>query len=179
MVTAGDASQPVGHWRYCKINPDDCASISDNAGARILSSNLWFELVDVNRSVNDTVRPATDLETYGVDDLWMVAKDVGDCEDYVLLKRKLLMQNGWPASDLLITIVRQFDAEGNMLPELHAVLTVRTNEGDFVLDNLEPEIRLWVQIPYYFLKRQSVTNSGRWERIDDHWQPATFVRSIS
>ncbi len=133
----------------------------------------------LNGSVNDTVRPATDLETYGVMTAGWWPKDVGDCEDYVLLKKKAIDAKRLAGERLADHHRQQSDAEGNMLPELHAVLTVRTNEGDFVLDNLEPEIRLWVQIPYYFLKRRSVTNSGRWERIDDHWQPATFVRSIS
>ena len=53
----------------------------------------------------------------------------GDCEDYVLLKRRMLMQAGWPREALLITVVRDKKGDG------HAVLTVKTNRGEFVLDN--------------------------------------------
>jgi hypothetical protein len=42
----------------------------------------------------------------------------GDCEDYVLLKRRMLTQSGWPREALLVTVVRNEKDEG------HAVLTV-------------------------------------------------------
>ncbi len=45
----------------------------------------------------------------------------GDCEDYALLKRKMLMQAGWPREALLMTVVRDKKGEG------HAVLTVKTD----------------------------------------------------
>jgi predicted transglutaminase-like cysteine proteinase len=86
---------------------------------------------------------------------------VGDCEDYVLLKRKLLAQAGWPLSALLITVVRKADGEG------HAVLTVRTDRGDLILDNLAADIKVWNETPYLFVKRQSEQNTGRWVSIDD------------
>ena len=53
----------------------------------------------------------------------------GDCEDYVLLKRKMLIDAGWPREALLITVVRDRKGEG------HAVLTVKTDKGELVLDN--------------------------------------------
>ena len=59
-----------------------------------------------------------------------IPNGAGDCEDYVLEKRRELMHKGLSASDLLITVVRKPDGEG------HAMLTVRTDKGDFVLDNL-------------------------------------------
>ena len=48
----------------------------------------------------------------------------------MLEKRRDLMSKGISLTDLLITVVRKPDGEG------HAVLTVRTDEGDYVLDNL-------------------------------------------
>jgi len=49
----------------------------------------------------------------------------GDCEDYALLKRKLLLQAARPRPALLITVARDRNGDG------HAVLTVkRQSQGD-------------------------------------------------
>ena len=80
----------------------------------------------------------------------------GDCEDYVLLKRRMLMQAGWPRQALLITVVRDKRGDG------HAVLTVKTDKGEFVLDNQNPEILLWSQTGYRFVKRQSQADPNTW-----------------
>ena len=39
------------------------------------------------------------------------------------------MQAGWPRQALLITVVRDKKGDG------HAVLTVKTDKGEFILDN--------------------------------------------
>jgi len=127
-------------------------------------------MVSINARVNRDIIPMTDQDVFGVEEYWAYPKAVGDCEDYVLLKQKLLMQMGFRASDLLITIVRQTDGSG------HAVLTVRTDHGDFILDNMHDEVLLWSQTDYTFLKRQSSVNTGRWTKLQD--SRATFVGSI-
>ena len=72
----------------------------------------------------------TDLEHWGVVEKWSYPEDgYGDCEDYVLLKRRMLMQSGWPREALLITVVRDRKGDG------HAVLTVKTDKGEYILDN--------------------------------------------
>ncbi len=76
-----------------------------------------------------------------------------DCEDFALLKRRMLIQRGFSAADLLMTVVRKPDGEG------HAVLTLRTAEGDFVLDNLASDVKPWFATPYSFVKRQSSYNA--------------------
>ena len=85
----------------------------------------------------------------------------GDCEDFVLLKRRDLIDKGWPVGALLITVVRQQNGDG------HAVLTVLTDRGDLVLDNLEPRVKLWSQTDYQYVKRQSEFDTGKWVAIDD------------
>jgi predicted transglutaminase-like cysteine proteinase len=80
----------------------------------------------------------------------------------VLLKRKMLHAHGIPLSDLLITVVRLQDGEG------HAVLTVRTGDGDLILDNLNDDVKPWTQTGYRFMKRQSVRYTGRWVSILDN-----------
>ncbi len=79
----------------------------------------------------------------------------GDCEDYVLLKRRMLMQAGWPREALLITVVRDKKGDG------HAVLTVKTDKGDFILDNQAENVLLWSETGYRFVKRQSQSDPER------------------
>jgi predicted transglutaminase-like cysteine proteinase len=83
------------------------------------------------------------------------------CHSYALLKRRLLMQAGWPRTALLMTIVHEMDGEG------HAVLTVRTDRGDFILDNLSDKILLWSEMPYSYYKRQSQVDPNVWVWLDD------------
>ena len=109
--------------------------------------------------VNATVKPMNDYDIYGKDEVWAYPRGAGDCEDYVLEKRRDLMSKGISLSDLLITVVRKPDGEG------HAVLTVRTDEGDYVLDNLTDAIKPWEETGYRYLKRQSTTHTGRWVTI--------------
>ena len=95
-----------------------------------MSQTAWRDLVRVNRWVNETIKPMTDMDHWGVIEKWSLPTDgYGDCEDYVLLKRKMLIDAGWPREALLITVVRDKKGEG------HAVLTVKTDKGEFVLDN--------------------------------------------
>jgi predicted transglutaminase-like cysteine proteinase len=104
----------------------------------------------------------SDFDIYGRDEVWAYPdRGVGDCEDYVLEKRRRLNQFGISLADLLITVVRKPDGEG------HAVLTVRTSKGDYILDNLTDKVRPWNQTGYRFLKRQAADNTGRWVSIRD------------
>lgn len=118
------------------------------------------ELDIINRRVNAQIKPATDQAVYGVEEYWTFPTVQGDCEDYVVLKRKILSQMGWPTSALLITVVQDELGEG------HAVLTVRTAQGDFVLDNKVNEVRLWNQTPYKYIMRQSYLNPRVWVSLD-------------
>jgi predicted transglutaminase-like cysteine proteinase len=70
------------------------------------------------------------------------------------------MERGWPASSLLMTVVRDEKNEG------HAILTARTTQGDFVLDNKNEEVRLWTQTPYHYVMRQSYINPRVWVSLD-------------
>ena len=126
------------------------------------TSEAWKDLVRVNKRVNETIKPLTDLEHWGVVERWSYPDDgYGDCEDYVLLKRKLLMQAGWPRQALLITVVRDKKGEG------HAVLTVKTDKGDFILDNQAENIVLWSDTGYRFVKRQSQSDPNVWVSLGE------------
>src|SRR6476660_3071986 len=128
----------------------------------VLTSQAWTELVRINRSVNEAIKPMTDVEHWGVSERWNYPDDgYGDCEDYVLLKRRMLMQAGWPRQALLITVVRDSRADG------HAVLTVKTDRGEFILDNQNEDILLWSETSYRYVKRQSQTDPNVWVALGD------------
>jgi predicted transglutaminase-like cysteine proteinase len=133
----------------------------------VLTAKAWKELVRINRLVNDRIRPMTDLEHYGLVEKWSYPDDgYGDCEDYVLLKRRMLMEAGWPREALLITVVRDRNGDG------HAVLTVKTDQGEFVLDNHYEDVLLWSDTSYRFVKRQSQSDPNVWLALGDA-RPAT------
>ena len=161
MLTGSIAPAPIGHKQFCRSYPEECRVRSSNTAATELTRERWQELVRINTGVNEAIEPVTDAEFYATEEFWTYPGGYGDCEDYVLLKRQLLMKQGWPASSLLITVVRQRDGSG------HAVLTVRTTRGDFVLDNLDWRVRPWAETPYRFVRRQSASHSGRWRAIRD------------
>jgi predicted transglutaminase-like cysteine proteinase len=101
----------------------------------------------------------------GQEEVWSYPTRAADCEDFVLEKRRRLMAMGIAAGNLLITVLRQPNGDG------HAVLTVRTTRGDYLLDNLDGQIRLWSNTNYIFLKRQSEANAGVWLSINDGRDP--------
>ena len=158
----GDTSIPVGHADFCKRYPAECtvnATIVDDVQ---LTPDLWKQLLKVNTFFNTTIVPETDQQLYHVAEYWTYPHGFGDCEDIALAKRRQLIQQGWPVSTLLMTVAKEGDGEG------HAVLMVRTDRGDFILDNQDSTIRDWKDSPYHFLKRQSQADAGEWVGISDN-----------
>ncbi len=149
---------PMGYVEFCQRNPQECQRGLRKAkrGPAPLTPETWRQLVRVNLQVNRAIRPQSDRRTHGRLDVWSLSGNVGDCEDYVLRKRKALIQKGWPADALLITTAR--DTKGRP----HAVLLARTSRGDFVLDNLTNRVRPWNKVPYRWLKRQSAKDPRKW-----------------
>lgn len=163
MQTRGLTSPPIGFVQFCRKSLSDCVGMSSGNARVAMTRARWDELVQINSNVNRTIEPVTDEELYGVQENWTYpAGGKGDCEDYVLQKRKMLVARGWPVTSLLITVVRDTKNEG------HAVLTVVTDRGDFVLDNQNPQVLPWDQTEYRYIKRQSATDVSRWESIEDH-----------
>lgn len=161
MATGSLTSQPIGHYEFCKATPAECSIRLRDTAPLKLSGAAWKRINAVNVEVNRSIKPMNDFDIYGKDEVWAYPDKVGDCEDYVLLKRRLLADTGISLSALLITVVRKPDGEG------HAVLTVRTDKGDYILDNLSDSVKLWSQTPYRFLKRQASEHTGRWVTIRD------------
>jgi predicted transglutaminase-like cysteine proteinase len=130
------------------------------------------DLVSVNRYVNEAIKPMSDLEHWGTIEKWSYPDDgYGDCEDYVLLKRRMLIQAGWPREALLITVVRDRNDDG------HAVLTVKTDRGEYILDNQAKDILLWFETGYRFVKRQSQRDPNVWVSLGgSRPEPMTVAR---
>ncbi|MCE7027287.1 transglutaminase-like cysteine peptidase [Jiella sp. CBK1P-4] len=160
MPTTGYTSQPIGHYEFCKRYATSCEANATSAALK-LTPRIWARIVDVNAAVNNNIFPRTDEEIYGVAEYWAYPTSEGDCEDFALLKQYMLEREGIPASALLVTVVKQTNGDG------HAVLTLRTDQGDFVLDNLETQILPWQATSYTYLKRQSANDAGKWVGIVD------------
>jgi predicted transglutaminase-like cysteine proteinase len=166
-----EARAPIGWVQFCNDNAGECDAPSNGARDVVLNAKAWSDLVRINRWANDHIKPVTDLEHWGVVERWDYPKDgYGDCEDYVLLKRQMLMKAGWPSSALLITVVRDKKGDG------HAVLTVKTDKGEFILDNQNETVVLWSESGYRFVKRQSQGNPNAWVALGDP-PPATTTAS--
>lgn len=161
MATGGATSAPVGHVEFCKRWRGECGATGRSGQLMPLTRERWDELLAVNAEVNRAIRPVTDEILYRTAEVWTYPTTAGDCEDFALLKRKVLIERGWSPTALLITVVRDTNGGG------HAVLTVRTDRGDLVLDNQIEAVLPWYRTPYRYIKRQSVTNAGRWISISD------------
>jgi predicted transglutaminase-like cysteine proteinase len=130
-----------------------------------------MQVIDrVNKWVNAYVKPVSDPEQWGVIDQWDYPYDRrGDCEDYALFKRKILIEEGLPRQGLLMTVVKNEQNVG------HAILTVKTNSGEFVLDNLNEEVKPWNRTGYRFVKRQSQADQNLWVQIGDPTTAPDYV----
>lgn len=157
----GPVSIPVGHAEFCRTHGAECGVNSQVVEAETLTEARWQQLVSVNSTYNASIVPETDEALYNVAEYWTYPDSAGDCEDFVLAKRRQLIEDGWNASALLMAVVRESNGNG------HAVLMVRTDRGDLVLDNQDGRILLWNDTPYQFVKRQSQTNSAEWLGIAD------------
>jgi predicted transglutaminase-like cysteine proteinase len=171
-ASIGEAARaPIGWVEFCAETPDECRGGPSQPRDVVMTQSAWRDLTRVNRWVNENVKPMTDMEHWGVIEKWSLPTDgYGDCEDYVLLKRKMLMDAGWPREALLITVVRDKMGEG------HAVLTVKSDRGEFILDNQNENVVAWTETGYRFVKRQSQSDPNVWVSLGDA-RPAVSTAS--
>ena len=151
------STPPLGWLQFCTENPGECLRTGANGGPVALDATRWGELSQVNLHFNRSIIAMTDQQQFGLMEYWTYAKTgKGDCEDYVLEKRRALIERGWPSSALLITVV--LDKEGGG----HAVLTAMTDRGELILDNQTDDILPWSKSGLTFIKRQSPTDPNTW-----------------
>jgi predicted transglutaminase-like cysteine proteinase len=127
---------PLGYQLMCLKTPRECEG--GGKSSVDASTELMATLERVNTLVNSSIAPRNDAGA----DVWNTSASSGDCEDYVLAKRRALIKAGLPASALRIAYVTTRGGVG------HAILVVKTSMGDFVLDNLNRAIRPLAQSGY-------------------------------
>jgi predicted transglutaminase-like cysteine proteinase len=148
---------PSGYYDMCTAHKSLCQIRSGRLpispdGSVKLTGLAMNQLSSVNAAVNASIRPA-------YRDGWMPGRTVGDCKDFALTKQHRLIASGWPSSAVPVAIVRTRSGER------HLVLVARTNQGDFVLDNLTESVVPWTSVSYSWEKIQSTTNSWVWRTI--------------
>jgi predicted transglutaminase-like cysteine proteinase len=157
IAVTGATHAPIGWVEFCVEYKPECKTRPSVPRDVVLTPKAWDDMVKVDLWVNHNIKPITDQEHWGAVERWNYPDDgYGDCEDYVLLKRRMLMQAGWPREALLVTVVRDKKGDG------HAVLTVKTNRGEFILDNQEDDVLPWNKTGYHFVKRQSQSDPNVW-----------------
>lgn len=153
---------PYGWADFCNRYQGECNGKPLAAMDLALTPKTQKILEKINAQVNAQIKSVADADHWGVVDQWDYPSDgKGDCEDFVLFKRRLLMEEGFPRQALLVTVVKDEQGDG------HAVLTVKTDKGEYVLDNLHNEIRPWSKTPYKYVKRQSQTDPNVWIEIGE------------
>src|SRR4249920_1697988 len=171
-IAVGEPTRPpIGWVDFCIEYQPECTTKPSTPRDVVLSPKAWADMVKVNAWANQAIKPITDMEHWGVIERWNYPDDgYGDCEDYVLLKRRMLMQAGWPREALLITVVRDKKGDG------HAVLTVKTDKGELILDNQNADILPWSETGYRFVKRQSQSDPNMWVALGE---PRTAPATVS
>jgi predicted transglutaminase-like cysteine proteinase len=159
---SGATRAPIGWIEFCSENPEECRGGPTTPRDIVMTQQAWKDLLAVNHWVNETIKPMTDMDHWGVVEKWSYPTDgYGDCEDYVLMKRKILIEAGWPREALLITVVRDKKGDG------HAVLTVKSDKGEFILDNQNEDVLSWTETGYRYVKRQSQADPNVWVSLGD------------
>ena len=172
----------TGQGPYCERYPGDCQS-NESDEVVMLDDHTLGLIVGINQSVNLEVAGADDIDLHWMSEWWTYPDKYGDCEDYVLEKRRRFKAMGVSASALLITYVivdlevinpdQKFEDDDRYID--HAVLTVRTDKGDLILDNLVSEVLPWQYSPHYFISRQTPLHARKWEKIDDIREDEMFA----
>lgn len=153
-------SAPPGFISFCSRFVDQCVTSQNNSPVVHLDLGTQAVLDTVNRSVNRAIWPEDDERHYGVAEYWDIPKDgYGNCHDYALTKRKELIDAGLPERALRVAIV--------VTPRenRHAVLTVTTDRGDFVLDNLSDNVKAWQDVDYQWIERQDNDGGLGWVNL--------------
>jgi predicted transglutaminase-like cysteine proteinase len=152
------------HDRLVRVIEAPARAAADQRRTQLrLTREGFAQLTEVNRAVNATIVDRPDLVGYGVADYWTLPLEtraiIGDCEDFVLEKRRLLAERGFPPEVLSIALVQ------TPWGGLHAVLLVSTDKGEYALDSLSPWVTKWRGLGYRWLIRQSPSDPRQWVHV--------------
>ena len=155
------AAAPAGFISFCLRFPDQCTAPANAPSGIVETALVWQTLSRVNSAINGAIAPEDDRDHYGRAEYWTIPTDgLGDCDDYALAKRKALIDAGFPQNALRVAVVRTWYGER------HTVLTVATDRGDYVLDNLRPDVLAWTGADYTWVERQAADNPWNWVDLE-------------
>jgi predicted transglutaminase-like cysteine proteinase len=161
MPIGAPADAPSGYVAFCARQPAECADAPGKPDFLVLNPDIWRALQQTNSAFNAAIRPEEDAVHYGRADYWTIPTDgYGDCEDYALAKRKALVEAGFSPRALRIAVARSKEGEA------HAVLTVATDRGDYVLDNLIDAVLPWKQTNLGWIARQ-MPDGAQWASLSE------------
>jgi predicted transglutaminase-like cysteine proteinase len=167
FLAEGEAElAPLAHVKFCIANAEECAGGSVATRGAVLDGADVPLLDRVNREVNRRIRPRAKLASIGQ---WAINPSSGDCNDYAVTKRHMLVALGLPASALRLAVVRTSWGEG------HLVLVARMQDGDYVLDNLSNRLVRWSETGHSFLKIQSASDARNWTGVEPAGSFASIV----
>ncbi|WP_348644341.1 MULTISPECIES: transglutaminase-like cysteine peptidase [unclassified Mesorhizobium] len=103
----------------------------------------------VNSSINRLIAYRKDSVVYGKLDYWAKPSEVlehraGDCEDFAILKMAALLRAGIPAQSMSLVVLQD-----RRRKFFHAVLSVSTASGAFILDSLGNAVMRDSDLPDY------------------------------
>ena len=152
---------PLAYTHFCVRYPAECRlqGVAFGDAADIAwSPRVMATLSRVNATVNSAIVPAAHTGPRGYDS-WRIGPSLGDCNDFAVSKRHALLALDWPSRALLLAEVI------TTWGEHHLVLVVRTTAGDYVLDNLRSDIRLWNATPYRWVRAQMPSEPSLWAAV--------------
>ena len=151
-----EAPPPAGAQALCRKLDWACArGRSGRAGPEVLAL-----AAAVSRSANAAIPSVSDMAQYGVPERWVLpTARGGDCEDYALFKKRALIQAGIAPNRLLLATVLDRQNQG------HAVLVLRTDQGDFVLDNVTDRVLPLHRTGYLFVRMQNPARPSGWVSV--------------
>jgi len=168
----GDNSASAGGQGDAKKHSDSEPEATNEAHtettdqmARVeVGADMLAEITRVNQRVNNQMTWQTDFDIYGVEERWTMPLSLGlgsagDCEDFALEKRRRLLELGVPPAALALAITYS-ESTGR-----HAVLVVRTAQGDYVLDNTTPWVLPWATTGYQWLNIQEGESLMQWRMV--------------
>ena len=157
-----NALPPLGHTQFCARYPRDCDRTSSRNIASIPFGERWPQLNFINEVINAVIAPKPGDPA--IDSDWLIGPAEGNCNDYAVTKRHLLLEAGWPASALLLAeVVRVTTGEH------HLILVVRGTNSDFVLDNLRP----------FIVGLAETRNDYLWVRVESAENPRFWTTSFA
>jgi predicted transglutaminase-like cysteine proteinase len=159
----GLTKPPYGYVAFCLRNVFECGFgyVEDAPERMIISDSDYNFIRKVNLDVNKEIEPKNDIENYEMEEWWDYPEKYGDCEDYALLKRRRLIEAGFSANHLLLSVVKNGE-------EGHAILIITTNRGNLILDNLTDEILRLEDTSYLYHSRQSGNKEQAWVKMKDY-----------